>query len=216
MRGGTLMILGHAAAGLQEDEARAMAARWKGKGLDTWWGQRGNDPEAPDGWGAAWGRVLGATPHIDGVPGDPGPFAWGGGMADYPGATHHVALSREGFEAALAEATALLDRAGVGAPPRLHLLHIIEYEHESYLDAKPFGRPAAGPPPEVAQQGLRLVDQLVRLEWLELEPGADPDALEAKLEGLKPAQVEDLLLSDPAVAELYATTEQLGALLAEW
>ena len=165
------MILGHAAAGLGEEEAQAMAAGWKAKGLDTWWGQRGRDPEAPDGWGAAWGRVLGATPHIDGVPGDPGPFAWGGGIADYPGATHHVALSRQAFEAVLSEASNMLAAAGIAEPPRLHLLHIIEYEHESYLDAKPFGRPA-GPPPEIEQQGLRLVDQLVKLEWLELEPGA--------------------------------------------
>lgn len=62
----------------------------------------------------------------------------------------------------------------------------------------------------------RLVDELVRRGWLALAPGASAEALGKRLDLQTAEALEAVLMRDPAVEELYATTDALRGLLAVW
>ena len=90
------------------------------------------------------------------------------------------------------------------------------------FDDVPSDPPAPAPP---IPQGPRLLDVLVAQEQVELEPGADMEALTRGVEALiaepaatdaQAARLLDWLLDQPSVAEVYISDDDLSRLLEAW
>lgn len=198
--GGTVALLGHSENVAELEEARALALRWRDAGFDVLFAERG-EPGSGGGCKVVCGRRIAELCDTGRSIGT------------------HEAWAAAPLRKELDKVSAQLQEAKLG-PPRLHVVFVDEGQHAE-LAARRLSpgrtgpRPKKVPPP--ARPAPSLASFLVRHGLLELEPDVQPESLDAALTDLNGvADLEERLLAHAGVAELYATTDQLELLLAEW
>lgn len=218
MDAGTIVMLGGCTRGLDAATAEALHQHWTALGFDAWWGcplpVRSSDHLV------CWGRLIAATPHLNGHPGDPGPYVWEEAHPHepYPGADSAWSLTPADYAATLADVEARLKAAGHTHPAVLAMVHLIEWESRGTLVAAPLALREPEPTGQVeASDGARLVQELVRLEWLELVDGATSADLARRIPANPTAeQLDAVLLDAPEVDDVFCTVDHLETLLAAW